>query len=93
RPVLVLSTYPGKAHQMAHAVGLDALASAEAILAHLADAGYAVAPVADMASALLCEHLAWPVSEYAQALAALPEGLRADLAAAWGDPESDAAVV
>ncbi|MFX5332378.1 cobaltochelatase subunit CobN, partial [Acinetobacter baumannii] len=32
RLALVLSTYPGKAHQMAHAVGLDALASAEAML-------------------------------------------------------------
>ena len=31
-PALVLSTYPGKDWQMAHAVGLDALASAEAIL-------------------------------------------------------------
>ena len=32
---LVLSTYPGKSWQMAHAVGLDALASAEAILEDL----------------------------------------------------------
>ena len=36
RVALVLSTYPGKAHQMAHAVGLDALASAEAMLEDLA---------------------------------------------------------
>jgi cobaltochelatase CobN len=44
RVALVLSTYPGKAHQMAHAVGLDALASAEAMLADLVDAGYRAAP-------------------------------------------------
>ncbi len=37
---LVLSTYPGKAWNMAHAVGLDPLASAQAILSDLGDAGY-----------------------------------------------------
>ena len=42
RIALVLSTYPGRADQMAHAVGLDALASTEAILADLAADGYAV---------------------------------------------------
>ncbi|MBW6526087.1 cobaltochelatase subunit CobN [Sphingomonas sp. RHCKR7] len=44
RVALVLSTYPGKAYQRAHAVGLDPLASAEAMLRDLADAGYAVEP-------------------------------------------------
>ncbi len=39
-PALVLSTYPGKDWQMAHAVGLDALASAEAILGDLQTQGY-----------------------------------------------------
>ena len=38
-PALVLSTYPGKDWQMAHAVGLDALASAEAMLADLQGEG------------------------------------------------------
>ena len=38
RLALVLSTYPGKTWNLAHAVGLDALASAEAILDHLAAA-------------------------------------------------------
>ena len=39
---VILSTYPGRAHQMAHAVGLDALASTEALLGTLADEGYSV---------------------------------------------------
>ncbi|MEM9756551.1 MAG: cobaltochelatase subunit CobN, partial [Pseudomonadota bacterium] len=40
RVALVLSTYPGRDWNMAHAVGLDALASAEAMIGDLADAGY-----------------------------------------------------
>ncbi len=40
RIALVLSTYPGKGYQLAHAVGLDPLASAEALLHDLAEAGY-----------------------------------------------------
>jgi len=86
RVALILSTYPGKAHQMAHAVGLDALASAEAMLADLG------APAGPLAEALLSETLAWPVADYAAALARLPESLRADLTAAWGAPEDDPAV-
>jgi cobaltochelatase CobN len=92
RVALVLSTYPGKTYQMAHAVGLDTFASTEAILADLVQAGYRVFPRADLPTALQCEHLRWPLADYRKALAALPEVLRADLAAAWGDPESDPAV-
>ena len=93
RLALVLSTYPGKAHQMAHAVGLDALASAEAILGDLADAGYAVERIADLIPALECQKLCWPVADYRRALAKLSQDLQADLAAAWGEPETDEAVV
>jgi len=89
---LVLSTYPGKAWQMAHAVGLDALASAEAILADLGQAGYATETRGDLATALGCEKLSWPLADYARALADLPEALRSDLASAWGEPEGDPAV-
>ncbi|QCI92352.1 cobaltochelatase subunit CobN [Novosphingobium sp. EMRT-2] len=93
RLALVLSTYPGKAHQMAHAVGLDALASAQAMLGYLAEAGYAVGQGADLTTALQCEQVCWPVADYRHALAELPEELRSDLAAAWGEPEDDEAVV
>lgn len=91
RVALVLSTYPGKAYQIAHAVGLDALASAEAILADLAEAGYATDAQAGLAALLECTHQHWPLAEYRKALAALPDTLRAELFAAWGEPEADAA--
>ncbi|HRK41638.1 MAG TPA: cobaltochelatase subunit CobN [Gemmobacter sp.] len=88
---VVLSTYPGKAHQMAHAVGLDALASVEAVLADLAMAGYAVTPARSLAQALLTERLSWSLSDYLAALDTLPQSLRDDLHAAWGRPETDPA--
>jgi cobaltochelatase CobN len=89
---LVLSTYPGRADQMAHAVGLDALASTEAVLSDLAHDGYSVADGAPLAPELLARTLAWPVHEYRAALARLPEPLQTTLAAAWGEPEDDPAV-
>lgn len=93
RLALVLSTYPGKAHQMAHAVGLDALASVEAMLGDLADAGYATRTITDLTEGLRYRHLSWPIADYRRALAALPDALRAELASAWGEPEDDEAVV
>lgn len=92
RVALILSTYPGKAHQMAHAVGLDALASAEAMLTDLAEAGYATSGQAGLAMALAGNRLHWPVADYCKALADLPVTLQAALTAAWGAPEADAAV-
>ncbi|WP_294189963.1 cobaltochelatase subunit CobN [uncultured Sphingomonas sp.] len=87
RVALVLSTYPGKTHQMAHAVGLDALASAEVILDKLhAPAGRTLADALDR------ETLRWPIAAYHAALARLPERLRDDLSAAWGDAGDDPAV-
>jgi cobaltochelatase CobN len=89
---LILSTYPGKTYQLAHAVGLDALASAEAILAELADAGHDAAPGENLGQALLSETLDWSVSAYADTVLTLPEPLRTDIFAAWGDPSTDPAV-
>ena len=90
RLAVVLSTYPGRDWQMAHAVGLDALASTEALLGDLAAAGYR-ADGASLAPALAAEKLDWPVSAYRAALAGLPEMLRQDLHAVWGAPEDDPA--
>ncbi|WP_170587475.1 cobaltochelatase subunit CobN [Ruegeria arenilitoris] len=90
-PALVLSTYPGKDWQMAHAVGLDALASAEAMLSDLQGAGYDTAPAEPIAETLLDARISWPVSAYRAALAQLPETLRADLETVWGKPEDDPA--
>jgi hypothetical protein len=67
---LVLSTYPGKPHLLAHAVGLDALASAGAILADLGQ------PVpADLATALAKASLAQQrrLAKAAEAAAAAPK--------------------
>ncbi len=95
RLAMVLSTYPGKSWQMAHAVGLDALASAEAMLADLKAAGHdtALAPetAGPLGQALATETIPWPVSAYIAALAGLPRPLQDDLSAAWGAPADDPA--
>ena len=89
RLAILLSTYPGKDWQAAHAVGLDGFASTAAILADLRDAGYDVEPQADLPAALLGNRITWPLAAYQEALAALPESLRADLAESWGAAEED----
>lgn len=89
-PVLVLSTYPGKDWQMAHAVGLDALASTEAILADLSAQGYATETSLkpdDLANA----RISWSLAAYRAALAELPTRLQDDLQTVWGDPRDDLA--
>jgi cobaltochelatase CobN len=92
RLALILSTYPGKSYQMAHAVGLDALASVQAMLSDLAEAGYAAAESPDLADALLSRRISWPLAEYRKAMDALPAALRADLLSTWGQPEDDPAL-
>ncbi len=92
RPALVLSTYPGRGWNMAHAVGLDAPASAEAILKDLAAAGYDARPGGDIAADLAVQTESWPLADYEAALARLPAPLRDALHAAWGPPRDDPAV-
>ncbi|WP_375261651.1 cobaltochelatase subunit CobN, partial [Palleronia sp.] len=89
RPALVLSTYPGRDWNMAHAVGLDAVASAESILSDLAGAGYPITPGDALPGALAARTEAWPLAAYRAALDRLPDPMRADLTAAWGAPEDD----
>ncbi|WP_291630164.1 cobaltochelatase subunit CobN, partial [Bradyrhizobium sp.] len=89
RLAVVLSNYPGRPHQIAHAVGLDALASVEALLSDLAEAGYTVAPVHALGKTLLKQQLIWNVADYRSALSRLPQTLQDDLALAWGAPEDD----
>lgn len=91
-PALVLSTYPGKDWQMAHAVGLDALASAEAMLSDLQAEGYDTGPAEPIAETLLDARISWPLEDYLSALADLPEQLRSELEAVWGQPEDDPAL-
>lgn len=80
---LVLSTYPGKDWNMAHAVGLDPLASAEAILHDLKTAGYETDSL-PLLPALETETIHWPRDAFAAAVKSLPQSLQNDLAAAWG---------
>lgn len=86
---LILSTYPGRADQIAHAVGLDALASVEGVLRTLADAGYGVKPEHGFGKTLPRQRIAWPLEDYKTALASLPRKLRDDLTAAWGSVQDD----
>lgn len=90
RVALVLSTYPGKDWNMGHAVGLDAPASACAILQDLAGAGYDVLPAtAELSHELMARWQSWGVSEYRATLQRLPEQLKDDLFSVWGPPETD----
>lgn len=98
RLALVLSDYPGASGQAAHAVGLDALASAADILDLLRQAGYATgAPIRDPAllAAALCEAEPAPflsLEDYRRLFATLPAATQARIAAAWGDAAEDPAV-
>ncbi|ETX13683.1 cobaltochelatase subunit CobN [Roseivivax halodurans JCM 10272] len=89
RVALVLSTYPGREWNLAHAVGLDALASAEAILEDLRGCGYDVSSGAPLDQALRGERITWPLEGYRAALDRMPRSLRDDLEAEWGAPEDD----
>ena len=83
----ILSTYPGRPWQMAHAVGLDALASAEAMLL---DLGHLDRPLdSPLDKRLTQETISWSASDYLKALAELPESLRDAVNAIWGAPEND----
>ena len=86
---MVLSTYPGKDWQMAHAVGLDALASSEAMLADLKAAGYSAGDPAGLAEGLRRASMPWALEEYLAALSTLPVALQDALGKAWGSPEDD----
>jgi cobaltochelatase CobN len=86
---IILSSYPGRPHQVAHAVGLDALASVEVLLGDLAAAGYDVAAADAMEQRLMSQELRVDVAEYRKLLAALPLQLQESLAEAWSAPEDD----
>ncbi len=85
---LVLSTYPGRHWNAAHAVGLDAIASAAAMLEDLKASGHMAEPGLS-ASDLSEARIAWPLDDYKEALGDLPASLRADLLEAWGHAEDD----
>lgn len=88
---LVLSNYPGREYQMAHAVGLDALASGEAVLERLAAEGMDLSTT--KFAALETGTFRWPMNAYKAAFARLPERLQTAAYDTWGDPENDPSVV
>ncbi len=89
RLAFVLSTYPGRPWNMAHAVGLDPLASMEAILADLKAAGHDTAETPPLAEAFGTARITWPLAAYKTALQTLAPELQAALAQTWGAPEDD----
>lgn len=98
RIAVLLPDYPGASDRSGYAVGLDVPASVIALLADLKEAGYDVAGPPRDARALL-DKLAVPSDEailaledYRSLLATLPADARDRVCAAWGPPESDAAL-
>ncbi|MDE2391387.1 MAG: cobaltochelatase subunit CobN, partial [Rhodospirillales bacterium] len=86
---MVLSTYPGRPDQMAHAVGLDALQSTTEILHILQQEGYGTAPLEHLPVRLKAGEACWPVAAYQAALQELPEPLRDALHEVWGKPADE----
>ncbi|WP_370228362.1 cobaltochelatase subunit CobN, partial [Cognatishimia sp.] len=88
---VVLSTYPGADWNMAHAVGLDALASAEAIIADLTEDGLTTqsGDAGWLGEALGSQTIRFSLEAYSEALSLLPQELREDVTSVWGAPEDD----
>ena len=95
RIAIVLSDYPGVAGasgQIGHAVGLDTLASVDAICALLGGHGY---DIGSGATAALWDIEARPylsLAEYHVLFAQLPAAVQGRVREAWGEPEADPAV-
>jgi cobaltochelatase CobN len=96
RLAIVLSAYPGRDDQMAHAVGLDAPESTVEALTMLRERGYAIADTPADGAALIdrlkTAAIRWPLENYRNALAGLDPALLASLEAQWGAPENDPAI-
>jgi cobaltochelatase CobN len=92
---LLLSTYPGRPDQIAHAVGLDGFESTLRILNCLKRAGYEIANAPATARGII-DHLTeptpvhWSLEEYRLAFEQLPQAFQDLVTSAWGTPEDDA---
>jgi len=98
RAGLILSTYPGRADQIAHAVGLDGLESACKIASYLSDQRYGVLDFPSRSRDLVerldpAFAISWSLDDYRRAFANLPQAFRESVVAAWGAPEDDDALV
>ncbi|MBB5686493.1 cobaltochelatase subunit CobN [Sphingobium boeckii] len=102
---LVLANYPNRDGRIGNGVGLDTPASAAAILATLAGAGYTVEDAPADGAALMKimlagvtnaagsadrhGEIALPLDGYRAAFATLPEKVRDTVIAQWGSPHTD----
>jgi len=94
---LILSTYPGRPDQIAHAVGLDGLASTLSIAQRLEQDGYAITNIPadsrNLTSRLAPEHAhSWPLADYTRVFATLPEAFQQSVIEAWGAPQDDPSI-
>jgi cobaltochelatase CobN len=93
---LVLSTYPGRPDQIAHAVGLDVLESTARISHKLLSEGYAFGGASrtsrDLVASLEKAEQAFSLHANKKALGDRPEAFKASVIAAWGEPDDDAYV-
>jgi cobaltochelatase CobN len=95
RIAVLMPDYPAAGGRAGYAVGLDVPQSVIALIADLAEAGYAVAGAPDSPSALLEEleagasGKAISLQDYRRHLAALPGEISRRIEAAWGAPEDD----
>ena len=89
---LILSDYPLKGGREGYAVGLDSLASVDAIVMALRDAGYAIADLPSgraLIAALSNADITISLNEYARWRSALPKTFNDSINAAWGTPQDD----
>src|SRR5215831_3499218 len=95
RIAIVMPDYPGANGRAGYAVGLDGPGSIVALLADLAQAGYAVRNAPQSSRALLdaveagSDEATLSVEHYRQMLAALPAEALERVQAAWGDAADD----
>ena len=94
---LILSTYPGRPDQIAHAVGLDALQSSINIAQRLVQDGYSITSLPstpqELTARLAPEHaIHWPLSSYATLFATRPAAFQQSVSDAWGAPDDDPSV-
>lgn len=91
---LMLSTYPGRPDQIAHAVGLDALDSTLAIAQRFVTAGYAIPDIPEDRRGLVArlepaQAIRWAIAGYRACFELLPNEFRQSVTSAWGQPEDD----
>jgi cobaltochelatase CobN len=95
RVAVLMPDYPAAGGRAGYAVGLDVPQSVIALLADLAEAGYAVTGAPESPSALLealeagAKDRAISLQDYRRHLAALPGEISSRIEAAWGAPEDD----